>query len=163
MAASDKFPERVVAGNSLVVDVILSLDTVIYSSGDVLAETQVVAGVLRRGGYAAVLQSILVVDEDDQGQPFDIILLDSNVSLGAENAVPAITDVNARSILGMVSIGSGDYVDLGGVRIASKTGIGMIVKSASATSFDLYIAAIARGTPTYTASGVRVRLGFLQD
>lgn len=143
------------------VDVALSLDTVAYAAGDVLADTQVVASAVRATDALGVLQSVLVLDEDDQAAAFDIYFLSANVSMGTENAAPSITDVNARNLLGVVNVAASDYADLGGCRVAFKPNIGMIVKPASGTS-DVYVAAVnGSGTPTYTAAGLRLRLGFL--
>ena len=40
---------------------------------------------------------------------------------------------------------------------------GMIMLKAAAASTTLYVAAISRGTGTYTASGVRLKLGLVWD
>jgi hypothetical protein len=143
------------------VDVALSLDTSAYASGDVLADTQVVTGALRAADALGLIQSVMVLDEDDQGTPFTLYFLDANVSLGSENAAPSITDVNARSILGAVSVEASDYADLGGCKVAFKSAVGMVVKAASGTS-NIYVAAVnGTGAPTYTASGLRLRIGVL--
>jgi len=147
---------------SNLVDVTLSLDTSIYASGDVMADTQVVTGAMRITDGTGTLATVVVFDEDDQGIAFDLVFFSANRSLGTENSAPNISDANARDILGIVSIAGGDFVDLGGVKIANKVNIGMPVRAASGTA-DIYVGAITRGTPTYTASGVRLRLGFIQD
>lgn len=144
------------------VDVTLSLDTSAYISGDVMADTQVVTNAMRVADGTGILQSIMVIDEDDQGIAFDLVFLSANNTIGTENAAVSMTDAHARDILGVVSIASGDYVDLINSKVASKVNLGLIVKPATGTR-NLYVAAITRGTPTYTASGVRLRLGFLQD
>lgn len=82
------------------------------------------------------------------------------MSLGTFNAAPAITDANARQIVGRVSIATGDYVDLGGARVATKTGLNLMMSAAAATK-QLFLATITRGgTPTYTAAGLKLKLGF---
>lgn len=139
------------------VDVTLSLDTSAYADGDLLADTQVVSSAFRVADGTGVITSIQVLDEDDQGQTFDIVFLSANNSMGTENSAPTVSDANARDILGRVRIDSSDYIDLGGCRIATKTGVGLGVKAASGTS-DMYVAAIIRGAATYTASGIRLRL-----
>lgn len=144
-----------------IVPVILSLDTGIYADGDVLADTQVISGAARDNGGPCSLESVQVLDEDDQGVALDLLFLDANVSIGTENAAPSVTDANARNILGLISIAAADYKDLGASRIATVHSIGLVLKAATG-SRDLYIAAITRGgTPTYTASGIRLRLGFM--
>lgn len=147
-------------GSVNVVPMTLLLDTAIYAAGDVLSDTAILAGVAPVPGGSTQLRSIEVLDEDDQGIAFDIVFLDSNVSLGPFNAAPAIADAGARSILGIVSVATGDYVDLGGCRVATLKNIGLVLK-VLANSSDLYIATITRGgTPTYTAAGLKLKLGF---
>ena len=145
------------------VEVVLSLDTAIYASGDLLADTQVITNALREHGGTAVLQSVMAIDEDDQASvAMDIYILSDNVSLGTENAAPAVTDTAARSILGApISIASGDWKDLGGCKVAGKEGLGKLVSGGGA---DLYVAVVLTGgTPTFTASGVRLKFGFIRQ
>lgn len=153
-----------VGGHTVYIDVTLSLDTSAYASGDVLADTQVVTNAMRVNDGMGVLQSVTVIDQDDQKAAFYIYLLSANVSMGTENSAPSISDSDAVSILGTpVAIGVSDYYDLGGVSVAGRDGLGKVVKPASGTR-NLYVAVVnGTGTPTYTASGVKLRLGFLQD
>jgi len=145
------------------IDVTLSLDTSAYTSGDVLADTQVVTNAMRVNDGLGILQSVVAVDEDDQGAAFDLHFFSANSSLGTENAAPSIADADARNWLGKVAIATGDWADLGGVRVACIANINLAVKPASGTR-NLYVGVInGSGTPTYTASGVRLRLGFLQS
>lgn len=145
-----------------IVEVTLTPDTSQVVDGDLAADTQVVTGAMRAPNYKGILQSVHALDEDDQGVAIDLVWLDANVSLGTENSAVAITDANARSILGITRIGSGDWIDLGGSRSATLTGLGLVVKPATDTP-NLYVAAIVRGTATYTAAGLKLRIGFLQD
>lgn len=151
-----------VGGNTSLIDVTLSLDTGAYATGDVMADTQVVTNAMRVNDGTGVLQSIEILDEDDQGLAFDLVFLSANRSIGTENSPVSISDANARDILGGVSVAITDYLDLGGCKIATLRSVGLAVKAASGTP-NLYVAAVARGAPTYSASGVKLRLGFLQD
>lgn len=148
-------------GGADLITVTLSLDTSAYSDGDVLATTQEVANAFRAAGGRAILQSLHVIDLDDQGVAFDVLFLSANSSLGTENSAPDIDDTEVLDVLGMVRVGAGDYIDLGANRIATLTGLGLVLEAAS-DSTSLWIAAITRGgTPTYTASGIRLKLGLL--
>lgn len=142
------------------IDVTLSLDTAAYATGDVMADTQVVGGITTEADSTTELKSIQVLDEDDQGIAFDIVLLGGAGSIGTENAAVSVTDAVARDIQGLVSVASGDYMDLGGCRSATKPNIGIVVRTAPGTR-DIYVATISRGSPTYTAAGVRLRMGFV--
>ena len=144
------------------IDVTLSLDTAAYADGDVLADTQTVTSMFRVADGTATLDSIHVLDEDDQGQALDLIFLGANNSIGTENAAVSVTDANARDIQGRVRIGAADYYDMGGCRIATISGIGLKLKAASGVTTG-NIAAVSRGTGTYTASGIRLKLGLTWD
>lgn len=140
----------------------LSLDTSIYASGDVLADTQEIASCVPTVGGRAVVQSVVLNDKDDQGQALDLVFLKTNVSIGTENAAVSISDTNADQILGIVSVASGDWVDLGGCRVATKANIGLVAE-AGPGSTSVFIAAISRGTGTYTASGITLSVGIKEQ
>lgn len=160
-ASEDPAPVSV-SGPIQYVDVTLTTDTSAYASGDLIADTQIVAVATRANDAKAVLHSITIIDQDDQKAALYIYLLSANVSMGTENAAPSISDANALEILGPpIAIAVADYYDLGGVSIAGKDSIGKIVKPATGTD-DVYVAVVnGTGTPTYTASGLKLRLGFL--
>lgn len=146
------------------ITVTLSLDTSAYASGDLLADAQEVAGVALTTGGEAELVSLLVVDEDDQKVAFDVYLTSVNTTWGTENVAPAITDAAARSIQAIVPIAVADYKDLGGAAVAQPRvaqNIGVVCSCVGGTS--LYVAVVnGSGTPTFTASGVRLVFGFRQ-
>lgn len=151
-----------VGANDDVIDVTLSLDTSAYADGDVLADTQSMANVARVNAGTVILESVTVIDEDDQGMGLTLVFLDSNNALGTENSAPNISDANARQILGFVKITTSDYIDLTGVRIACVRGVGLEMKAAAGVT-TMYVGAISNGTGTYTASGLKLKLGFLRN
>ena len=144
-----------------VIDLTLSLDTDPYADGDVLAATQELASAVRASGTTGVIQSIGFIDDDDQGQALDIVILDSDVALGSENAAVSIADGDADNILGIVRVAAGDYIDLVGSQWAQPSFDPIVVKPVTGTS--LYVAVISRGTGTYSASGITIRFGIVQD
>ena len=144
------------------ISVTLSLDTSAYANGDLLADAQAVTGAARASGKGGELVSVVVVDEDDQGAAFDIYLTQVSTSWGTENSAPTVTDAVARSIQAVIPIGTGDYKDLGGVKVAQIKNIGAVYETSGGA--DLYVAVVnGSGTPTYTASGVRLVFGFRQN
>ena len=151
---------------SNVLEVTLSLDTNIYASGDVLAATQEMANAVRVNGGTAVLQSLVLLDKDDQGGALDLLILQTTQDIGTENAAHAISDDEADEILTIIPIAAGDYYDLTNSMLVRKnssdSGMGMVLKAA-AGSTSLFIAAISKGAKTYTASGINLKLGLLLD
>lgn len=152
-----------VRGASDVIVVTLSTDTSAYADGDVLADTQAISNAVRANGGRAILQDVTILDKDDQGAAMDLVFLNANNSLGTENAAPNISDTNAEAIDGFVSIATTDYIDLGGCKVACVKNIGLMLEATGAST-TLYIGAITRGgTPTYSASGLIVKLKLLWD
>ncbi len=146
-----------------VFDVTLSLDTSAYAGGDLLADTQLVSAdafIEPTGG--ATLASVVVIDEDDNKQPFTLIFLSASTSLGTENSALNITDALARNVIGLVEVTAADYKDLGGASVADVPLNPKVLRPATGAT-SLYVAAVLNGsgTPTYTASGMRLKIGLL--
>lgn len=137
------------------------LDTSAYVSGDVLFVPIAFNGARVAGGRS-YLQSLTVVDSDDQGFAMELYFFSATVTFGTINAAPSISDADALNFLGMVSVSTGDFIDLGGVRVATIRNIGLMMVP-NVASTNLYIAGITRGTPTHTASGLQFGAGQIWD
>lgn len=136
------------------------LDTAAYVAGDSMADIIEIARVIRKAGPCAELLSAHVVDANDQGQAFDIIFFDRSVTLPAKNAVWNVSDADMAFSQGVIRVESGDYVDAGGNRVATKRGLGLGVKP---NSTSLYAGLLSQGTGTYTASGLKLVFTFKRD
>jgi hypothetical protein len=146
-----------------VLDVTLSADTSAMADNDVIAAPQEVTGFFRLPGGRGFVQTIRLLDEDLQTQDIDILFLDATGSIGAENAAFAPTDAVARTILGSVSFVAADYITSSNNSMATKSNLGLMLKCASGTT-SVWVAAICRsGTPTYTASGLKLKVGVMWD
>lgn len=144
-----------------VITVTCTLDTSAYAAGDVLFDMQEVAGFMRENGGRAIIQSITVLDKDDQGVAFDIITSPNANSLGTENAAPSVSDANADGMQRLCRIEASDYIDLGGCKLATRTNLGLQVESGAAST-SMYIGGITQGAPTHSASGLVLRIGVVR-
>lgn len=151
-----------VTGLSNLVKVNLSLSESAYADGDLLADAQEIADVFTAHNQTAILHSIVLLDKDDQGEALDLYFTNSATSWGTENAAGAPSDAVADDIQGHVSIAGGDYNDLTNSQIVTKSNLGIVLK-ANSSGTSLYVAAISRGTGTYSASGIQLTLGLLLD
>lgn len=146
------------------ISVTLSLDTSAYASGDLLADAQAITGAALASGNPVELVSLLCIDEDDQKVAFDVYVTSSSATWGTENSAPSIADADARSIQAIIPIAAADWKDLGGVAVAQPRlaqNIGVVCETSGSTA--LYVAVVnGAGTPTFTASGVRLVFGFRQ-
>ena len=109
-----------------------------------------------------VRQSVVVLDGDDQAVDIDLLFFEASVTLGTLNAAVSISDADAAKCLGAVSLlAAEDVVDLVGSTLYTKTGIGLTLKGA-APSTSLWVGGVVRsGTPTFTALGMKIKLGFI--
>lgn len=135
--------------------VTLSTDTLEYTAGDVLADTQEVANFFAASGDSKTLLNVMVIDNADQGAAIDLFFFDSDVVFGTENAAPTIADADLGNLLGVVQISTGDWVDLGTSRVAMIKGVNLNLVGANTS---LYVAATVGGTATYGASDIIVKL-----
>jgi hypothetical protein len=161
-AADPGMPVRIVsAGLSMqYVSVTPVCDTSAYGAGDTLFDTTLITNATRVADGLARLDTIVVLDEDDQAAAnMTLYFLDANVTLGTANAAPSISDANARNLLGYVTLASAAFLDVGGAKVACALNVNMIVKPATGTR-NIYVAATTAGTPTQTASGIKLRFGF---
>lgn len=147
-----------------VVDVVLSLDANAYADGDCLAATQQIANAMRSNGGTAVLKSVVVVDEDDNGEALDILILQTNVGIGNENDAADI-GTNGDKVLAVIEVATTDYVDLVSAQIATPVLDQEFLLEAASGSTSLYLAAVCRASAgaTYTDGGVTVRLGLIRN
>ena len=150
-----------VGAKSEVISVTLTLAASTYADGDVLADTQAITDAMRVNAGTGIPYSVVVIDLDDQAQALDILFLDTNCSIGTEDSAVSIADSCADDILCVVEIASGDYVDLANSQVAM--GAPACVVESTAGIDELWFAVVSRGTGTYTASGIVLKLGFLLD
>ena len=133
--------------------------------GEVLFNPVKIPGACLTKGGAARLMSIVLVDTDDHKIAVDLWFFQVSKDLGTLGAVIDITEANLALAqpLGNVTTAAisaaGDY-DLGGV--STNTNFDLIVQSDAGDNDygDIYVAGVATATRTYTASGIRITLGF---
>lgn len=151
-----------------VINRVLTLDTGAYADKDLMSDTIELENVARVPLGRTWLVYVHVLDEADQAGAFDIVFLDEFVTLGSLNSAPSISDANARKIVGKCSVPSAAYLDIGGSGIATITpgttdgNLPLLMQTGPLTR-SLFMATIARGTPTYAVNSLRLKLGFSWD
>lgn len=141
-----------------VFDLTLALDTVAYTSGDVLFVPVEVKNFFPGANMGRALQSLQILDEDAQGAAFDLLFLVQSEDIGTINGAIAITDTEARSISATHKILSTDWTDWTAWKLYEAASIGKVLRGVTTS---LWVAGVARGTPTHTATGLKLRIGAL--
>ena len=134
------------------------LETSILADNDVFFVPIEIPQVFEKG-LPRFLDSIVVLDGDDQNTDFDLVFSNATVTLGTLNSAVSISDADAAKVIGATSMLAASHAfDLINSILFVKTGIGLVLKG---TTNSLWVSGVVRsGTPTYTASGMKIRLGF---
>jgi hypothetical protein len=145
-----------------VIEVVTTCPAAAVHDNDVVADTQEIANAVRVDGGTGVIHSLVVHDATDSGPELDIIFLQTNEGVGTENAAVDMSDAEAREILGIVNIATGDWVDLINGQLATKTSVGLVIKAAAAST-SIYVAIVTRDAFTSIAASFVLQVGILQD
>lgn len=156
--------------HSNVVDVTPVLTTGAHTDGDYMATVEL-PNALLDAGHTGILQSISVIDNDEQALGIDFLIFgDEPTVASAKNAAFDMTDANIKlaKFLGKVSMVSGDYLTTTSNSIATVRNIGLVlegIKNATAreNTKSIWVVLVARGASTYAADGLTCYFGVLQD
>ena len=153
--------------NKMAVDLItvtLTTDAEAIADNDIIAQSIEIPNAVSVMGGSAIIQSAILLDEDDEAPAVDLVFSSANTALGSdEGEVVNISDANARNKQGFVSISS--YTDLVGSQVAVKANIGLVVQAAS-DSKSIYVHAINRSGGNYTPAATtdfKLSLGIVKD
>ena len=146
------------------IDVTLTTDAEAHADNDVIAQSIEIANAVAVEGGSAIIQSIMLLDEDDEAPRVDLIFQTDNTALASdEGEAINISDTNARDILGFVNVSN--WSDLIGCQIAVKTNVGLVVKAASDTK-SIYVHCVNRSGGNYTPAAttdLKMRIGVVKD
>ena len=153
--------------NSMAVDLIdvtLTTDAEANADNDVIAQSIEIPNAVAVNGGSAIIQSIMILDEDNEAPSIDLIFQTDNTALASdEGEVVNISDADARDILGFVNVSN--YTDLVGCQVAIKTNIGLVVQAASTTK-SIFVHAVNRSGGTYTPAAttdLKMKIGIVKD
>lgn len=153
------------ASSSALLELTPVLDTNAYANNDVLFIPTEITNAVRESGGRIYLHSAQLLDEDHAAAAavaIDLIFFNASASLGTINQPVTITDADARKIVGVVHVLVADYTELVNSAVATKATVGLEMAPNASTS--LYVGAVLRsGTPTFTASGIKLKFGVLWD
>lgn len=137
-----------------------SCDTSALSTNDIIATTELVdlqTVSSNKQTRAGRITGIQILDKDDQGQDIEVFFLKDDTSLGTENSGVSISDADAEKIIGSVTVS--EWSNGIGWQLGQSFPIEMPFVTGTDNSNQLGVAFVCRGgTPTYTASGLYVRI-----
>jgi hypothetical protein len=143
------------------------LDTNAYATGDHLGSIHTINSALSNTDATSILVSLIITDAANQKAALEVHLFSALPTLtSSDNAAIRIADSEVASYhLGYISVAATDYVTLdatAGNAVAVKTGLNIVVNN-KALGTSIYAVVVSRGSPTYAASSLVFKYGFLQD
>jgi hypothetical protein len=142
-----------------------TLDTSAYASGDLICDVTTITGAASLSGGYCELVSVTIVDQDDQtASAYTIYVTNLSTSWGTFNTAPAPADATALGIQAIIQIAAADWQDLVAFKVAQPVATPFTPKICKTSgSANLYMTIVnGAGTPTFTASGIKVTFGFRQ-
>lgn len=143
------------------VDFVPVLETSILADNDVFFIPIQVPGCFKNGEPAKLIY-VQVIDTDDQGTDFDLYFFNASATLGTLNSAVTMNDTDAAKAIGYVAMtAAANGVD----NINSWQFTKFLDEGIPMTPVDggtsVWVGGVVRsGTPTYTATGFKVKLGF---
>lgn len=171
LGSSDAFVGRVGGVTGIVnkTGAQVGVSSAAYATGDVIGDlSPITADVFRMEGTtnvpaSGVLQSIIIKDLSKQSLAIDVVIFNANPSATTftDNSALDIADADIDKVIGVVSVLASDYAAFNDSSVATKTGIGLPVSTASGTK--IWFCLVSRGAPTYVADELSIAFGILQD
>lgn len=136
-----------------------TISTTIYAAKDAIGGLLTFSNAARASGGTIFIQSLVVVDKDQERADMELYLSRATFTAPTDNAVFDPTDAELLDCVGV--IGVGPWYDFNDNAVASVNNIGL---ECSLAGTDLFGALVSRGTPTYTStSDIVVTLTIAQD
>jgi len=140
----------------------LSLAAEAHSDLDLLADVQALADFYDNMNSTAQIVSLHVLDEDDQAGAFDVVFMKASTTLGTEGGAFAPADAVMRECVGLIKVVAADYRDYTNGSFAIPQFNPFIVSSEDNSENRIWVGAVSRDTKTYTAAGLRLRIGYIR-
>jgi len=120
-----------------------------YSAKDAVGGLLTFANAARVSGGKSVLNSVVIIDYDDEEAGLELWLFDQTFSATADNAAWDPSDADLANCVGVVPISAADYYSAADNGVATVPGVGLEFKLAGTSLFGQLK---CTGTPTYTAT-----------
>jgi len=135
------------------------LDAAVLANNEVFMVAYEIPGVFNKN-LGRKLMSVVVLDGDDQNQAFDLVFSNESITLGTANSTVTVSDADAAKIVGHVRMVVATHaIDLINSIMFTQGNLNIVLEPTPSGS--LWVSGVVRsGTPTYTASGMKIKLGF---
>lgn len=144
------------------IQVVPTISTSIYASGDNVGGEMVFANANRASGLYGVIESVVIGDKANQMTTLDFLFFDrAQTGTATDNSPFDPNDADLPNFLGGVTVMGGDYFTMSDNAVGSVTGLRIPIKP-NATSLYGYM--VVRATPTFASTtDLTITLTIAQD
>lgn len=157
LVAGSNVVGSVITNNVDIIEFTITADTSIYADNDVLSISAEVTNFFRTAGGAAKLVSATLFDGDDQGTEVEVFFTTNATTPGTINGAISAADTVMDDIQGSIIFVT--YSDLINSQVCTLPDINLILQAAAGSTSIYVWSAVRSGTPTYTAAGLKLKLG----
>jgi hypothetical protein len=126
-----------------------TISTSAYTIKDAVGGLMTFANAARAAGGSCRLRAVQIVDKAQQRADLDLVLFDRSITAPTDNAVFDPTDAELANVVGMVSIGQGDYADFNDNSVATIAGLGDVIVLDGTSLFGVLV---TRDAQTYAST-----------
>lgn len=133
-----------------------------YSTGDVVGALQTLSDVVEDTKAPALLKNVIVLDKANQKSAIDILIFNRSVTIAADNDAVTLSNTDLEYLVARISVAAADYttIQVAATANAEATKSVEVLCPTVATLKNLYVAVVSRGSPTYTANALKVKMIF---
>lgn len=129
-----------------------------YHAKDAVGGKLTFANAARISGGKGVINSVTIVDDDNELAGLELWLYNQDFTASSDNAAFDPTDADNENLVGVIPISSADYFSANDNACACVRGVGLEYQCVGGTS--LYGQLKCTATPTYTGTGdLTVKIG----
>lgn len=148
-------------GLTKTVNVTPAISAGLYSALENVGGVNEIADIMSSAGETGILQTIKIIDSSSTPQSaaliVDVFSSQPSTTGKIDNAAYAIQTTDKAMFLARISVTADDYVNIGGVSIATMTGLGIPINSATGTASLWFSVATPTGsTPTYSSTSALI-------
>jgi len=152
--------------NKMEVDLIKSSPDIAeatYSTGDLMAEGEIIDNIVAVNGGTCILQSITAIDTSDTGGTIYVVLTDITADLGTVGSAINAADSAADNSMAIVELSN--WTDVGGAKVCCKSNIGIVLKADTNYRYLKYGIVNASGGDIVIGSGEDIifQFGVVKD
>lgn len=161
----NSFPQ--VGGITRLIDITIENAAAAYVDGDVIDDIKTITDAVRLAGGSGIIQSVQLVDSDNQAGNVEVYFFSELITVAADNAAFAPSAADMQKMIAVADDGApinlSAYTTINSIDVSGLTKINAPYQDTGSEE-AIYVLLVANGSITWTAaSALTLRIGVLVD